>query len=421
MKQRKHSSIAGLALLAVTWPVGVACGPASPASGAAGGGASSSAAPGTTPPGRDDAGVGDAGPVAPVGSDAGGAGSDSGGGGSDGGGGADAGPVVIHYIPGVTVSTLAGSDVAGTQDGTGVAAQFDNPTGMALDAEGRLLVTDYDSARVRLVTPAGVVTTLAAATGFVDPFAAVVASDGTYYIETDANSSGVKDAMTGTIWRVTPTGGRGLAAPTVVAAGFGRPRGLAAIAGGNLFVVDRTQEIAERLTAATGGVSFLAGSLRTPGFRDAPGAQAEFDTPVGAAPMSDGSVLVTDSGNNRVRRVAPDGRVTTFAGDGVASLVDGPCASARFDAPRGVAVDAAGNVYVSDIGNHVIRRIRTDCTVETVAGDCSAGFNDGAGNVAELYGQEGIGVTPDGKTLYVADGNGGDGSAHHRIRVIAIP
>ena len=406
MKSGNHRNLSTLALVIAASPLAFACGSA-PANGVSKGTTGAGSGPhvdagGAIVPGANDAGAPTVGP------------------GTEDGGGAASLPVVITYVPGVNVSTLAGSDVPGTQDGTGVAAHFNNPTGLALDASGNLLVTDYDSARVRLVSPTGVVTTIASASGFVDPFAAVVASDGAYYVETDADSAGVKDTMTGTIWRVTaPTSG-GLVAPIVVAQGFGRPRALAPIAGGNLFVLDRTQDVADQLLSA-GQVSVLAGSKGTPGYVDGTGASARFDSPIGAAAMSDGSFIVADSGNNRIRRITPGGVVTTFAGDGIGTLVDGPCAASSFNSPRGVATDAAGNVYVSDIGNHVVRRISVDCTVETLVGDRAAGFNDGAGNAAELYGQEGIAVTPDGKTVYVADGNRGDGSPHHRMRAIAVP
>ncbi len=421
---RSHSQFAGLGFLVAAWPVtfamfaSLAC-QALPES-------SDGGAPGATPTNGADSGktIADAGASTPPGSEAGTV-TPPGGGANDASatdeGDAAPLPVMINYLPGATVSTLAGSSVAGTLDGTGAAAQFDNPTGMALDANGNLLVTDYDSGRVRLVSPAGVVTTIAAGTGFVNPFASVVATDGSYYVQTDANASGVKDTMTGTIWRVTPLSDGAIAMPTVVGQNLGRPRGMAPIAGGNLFVVDRTQEIAETLAVTTGQTPFLAGAVTIAGYVNATGAAARFNSPIGAAAMPDGSFLVTDEANNVVRRVTAGGVVTTFAGNGSPTLVDGPCASASFNAARGVAVDAEGNAYVSDIGNHVIRRISVACVVETVAGDGTAGFNDGAGNLAEFYGQEGIGVTPDGTTVYVADGNGGDGSAHQRVRAIAIP
>jgi sugar lactone lactonase YvrE len=389
-------SLLPAALITAICPVALGCG-SSPGSGTGVSG-SGTGDPGSTSPGQTD------------------------GGGSGPGEGGDAGPVpvVTHYVAGVTVSTLAGSSVSGNQDGNGAAARFANPTGIALDAKGNLVVTDYDDGRVRLVTPAADVTTIAAGTGFSDSFCAVVATDGKYYVQTDANSSGVKDAMTGTIWLVTPLSGGGIAMPTVVAQNFGRPRGMAAMAGGNLFVVDRTQELAETLDVSTGQTTVLAGTAKMSGYVDGTGGSARFNGPVGAAPMPDGSFVVTDAGNNVVRRVTAGGVVSTLAGNGAPGLVDGPCASASFNAARGVAVDTVGNVYVSDIGNHVIRRINTQCNVETVAGDGKAGFKDGAGNTAEFYGQEGIAVTPNGGTIYVADGNAGDGSAFHRVRAITI-
>jgi DNA-binding beta-propeller fold protein YncE len=209
--------------------------------------------------------------------------------------------------------------------------------------------------------------------------------------------------------------------PTVVAAGFGRPRGVAKIAGGNLFLADRLRSIVGVLTVDGGAFTYLAGASGDAGFGDGNGAAAQFNGPLGAAAMSDGSVLVADSANNRIRRVTALGEVTTFAGDGTAGWKDGARLSAELSLPTDVAVDAADNVYITDAGNHVVRRILANGTMVTLAGDGTQSFANGAGDLAEFYGLEGIDVTADGKTVYVSDGNEGDGSAHHRVRKIVVP
>lgn len=138
--------------------------------------------------------------------------------------------------------------------------------------------------------------------------------------------------------------------------------------------------------------------------------------------MADRSVIVADSANHCLRRVLVDNSITMFAGDETSGMIDGPRLTARFDRPIALAVDLAGNIYVSDSGNnHRIRRVDASGLVQTVAGDGLAGFADGAGEQAELYGQEGIAAAPSGGILYVADGNKSDGSAHNRIRQITLP
>ncbi|HEY2512462.1 MAG TPA: hypothetical protein VGI39_16460, partial [Polyangiaceae bacterium] len=373
------------------------------------------------------------------GGDDGGSGNDGSMGGGDDGGSVDAsdsgsvpdatidsGPVdagTVNFVPGVTVSTLAGSDLSGEVDGTGSGAKFENPTGVAIDANGDLIVVDYDGAAVRHVTAAtGEVRTIAKATGFVGSFALVFANDGTLYVETDFNAQGMKNATSGTIWQVTPAADGGVVAPTAVATGFGRPRGLAPLSGSDLFFTDRTYSIVQELEVSTGVASQLAGDSTQSGYQNGSGTDALFSGPVGVGPLPDGSFVVADRENNRLRQVTAAGDVTTYAGNGVPTTNDGTTAlGASFNLPQAIAVDAAGDVFVSDTGNHRIRRILANGTVETLAGDGTAGFQDGAGSIAEFYGAEGLAVTADGKTLYVADGTMGTSAPYNRLRVITIP
>jgi sugar lactone lactonase YvrE len=328
-------------------------------------------------------------------------------------------PPVVHQIAGVMVATLAGSAQAGAMDGTGAAAQFQNPVGIALDSHGLVYVTEYDGNRIRTVDSSGVTNTLTtgSANGFAFPFAITVASATQLLVQTDSDTTGAKTPTSGTLWRVDITSG----VPTAAVTGLGRPRGLAFVNATTVAVSDRVRETVSTLASTGSSLTLLAGSTGNAGYLDATGAAARFDQPYGLALLPDGSVVVADTSNNRVRQVTASGVVTTFAGGPQFGNVDGTRAESRFNTLRALAADSAGQVFVSDNGDHRIRRIAVDGTVETVAGDGNQGFQNGTGAQAEFYGQEGIAVTPDGKTVYVADGNAGDGSAFHRIRVITIP
>ncbi|HEY3136892.1 MAG TPA: IPT/TIG domain-containing protein, partial [Blastocatellia bacterium] len=154
--------------------------------------------------------------------------------------------------------------------------------------------------------------------------------------------------------------------------------------------------------ASSTTVSTLAGLAGTPGFADGPSAQAKFRDPAGIAIGPDDSIYVADAGNNRIRRVAPDGTVMTVAGDGTAGFADGAGASAHFDNPQGVAVDASGMIYVADTGNNRIRRIAVDGSVSTLAGSATPGFQDGPGAQARFNAPRGLALDNQGNA-YVAD------------------
>ncbi len=145
---------------------------------------------------------------------------------------------------------------------------------------------------------------------------------------------------------------------------FEDPFGIAARADGTIFVSDGFEMPRVRALSPNGRVADVAGGR--PGFEDGPGKTARFQTISGLALAPDGTLYVADTGNNAIRRIAPDGSVSTAAGDGVAGYQDGPARQARFNGPIGVAVDRTGRVLVADTYNDRIRRIELDGTVATI-------------------------------------------------------
>jgi NHL repeat len=176
---------------------------------------------------------------------------------------------------------------------------------------------------------------------------------------------------------------------------------------GNLYVVSN-QNI--RKIAADGTVSTLAGASK-PGFADGVGTAAMFYQPTDLDVDSAGNVYVADPGNKRVRKITPAGVVTTLAGSGQAGSIDGPGATATFNAPYAVAVDAAGTVYVADYQNK-IRKISSDGIVSTVAGSGERGYLDGPAATATFAGLTGIAVDSTG-SIFVSD------SENRRVRKIS--
>jgi RHS repeat-associated protein len=165
--------------------------------------------------------------------------------------------------------------------------------------------------------------------------------------------------------------------------------------------VARTQD------GITWNVTTLAGS-GTAGFADGPGAAAQFNNPQGVAVDNNGIVYVADAANNRIRRIATDGAVSTLAGDGTAGFQDGPGSQARFNAPQGIVADNLGDIYVADTGNSAVRKIDAAGVVSTVAGDGTVGSSDSPN--ARFDGLIGIAVDGAHVFVYLAD------TGNHRIR-----
>jgi hypothetical protein len=351
--------------------------------------------------------------------------------------------------PGATVATLAGSGKTGPlgggyADGPALAAQFHDPTGVALDAKGNLYVSDWVNHRIRMIAADGAVTTVAGSGppgpegGLVDgpagsacffgPEGLAVGGRGNIY---------VADTLNNRIRRISPDG----LVSTVAGSGPGTvygfdgalvdgpagasrsndPSDVAVDAAGVLYVTDRLNHVIRKITP-DGQVSTFAGTGQ-PGHTDGVGQAASFELPNRIAVDAAGNLYVTegrflDFGERpygfRVRMITPDARVTTLAGTGQPGYRDGPALAARFDVLIGVAVDAAHNVYVVDSGANRIRCISPAGVVSTVAGDGRAGYVDGPAAQAEFWYPTDIAAGPDGR-LYVA------GWKNHRIRAIRVP
>lgn len=300
---------------------------------------------------------------------------------------------------GGVVSTFAGSGNAAAADGNGTAASFNSPVGLAWDRNGNLLVADQDNSLIRQITPAGDVTTFAG-----------------------AGKAGMKNAT------------------NKLNAQFNHPEGLAVDAAGNVFVADRDNHRIRKIDT-TGAVTTFAGSGSAK-LADGKGTAASFNEPTSLLFDDAGNLVVDDSHNHCLRKIAPDGTVTTFVGNGTAGSVDGTGAAARFkhptaicrdaagvifaveevsgqvrrigtdgavttlpgtfDLPTGVAVDGAGKVYVAEHGGNTIRVIGTDGGASVLAGSGAADYADGTGTAAALDSPQGLLLDAQNR-LYVAD------------------
>jgi sugar lactone lactonase YvrE len=199
---------------------------------------------------------------------------------------------------------------------------------------------------------------------FSDPFGVAAAGDGTLYVADAGSAHRIRRiSVDGRVFTVAGAGAGFLDGPSDRAR-FNSPSSIAIDAAGNLYVAD-TGNNAIRRMAPDGTVTTVAGD-GTAGFRDGHGADARFNGPIGVAVDGEGRVIVADTYNDRIRRIAVDGTVSTLAGSGIPGASDGPGASALFDTPGGVAVDAAGIIYVADTGNGAVRTISPSGSVETL-------------------------------------------------------
>jgi sugar lactone lactonase YvrE len=327
-------------------------------------------------------------------------------------------------------TTLAGATTSGTVDGTGNAARFNQPNAVAVDASGNVYVADTANHTIRKITFFGVVTTIAGSAGvsgnidgigtaarFNLPRGIAVDSAGNIYVGDTSNSAIRKITPAGVV--TTLAGGTaGSLDGTGAAARFLSPNGVAVDAVGIVYVADAGNNSIRKITP-DGVVTTLAGGLSPVNFGsvDGIGTAARFASPRGVAVDTSSNIYVADRDNNLIRKVTASGVVTTLAGlaNGITGSTDGTGTAARFNGPYGVAVDTSGNVYVVDTSNKLIRKITPAGVVTTLAGLAgSVGSTDGTGIAVRFSDPQGIAVDARGN-LYVADTN------NHSIRMSVFP
>lgn len=252
------------------------------------------------------------------------------------------------------MTVLAGTGVDGRLDGLGISGEFSEPFALATHATDLIVADAGSSNAIRRLSASGALSSVA------------------------GGARGLRDGPSGS-------------------AEFDTPSGVAVDASGTIYVAD-TGNHAIRRVGVDGAVTTIAGD-GSAGFQDGAGRTARFNAPIGIALDQSGALVVADSCNDRIRRVAPDGSVRTLAGDGTPGLVDGPAASARFDTPTGIVVGADGRITVADTGNDAIRRISPDGQVSTVR------IVDSSGAPFFLSRPVGLAEYPDGR-LYVAERRG---------------
>ena len=330
-----------------------------------------------------------------------------------------------------TITTIAGNGTQGFSGdgGPATAAQMNAPRGVAVDGAGNVYFTDFESGRVRKVTPGGTISTFAGTGGggpsgdgglatsarIDSPNGLAVDGLGNVYIADSSPASRVRKVNPAgiiTTYAGTSAGFGGDGGPATEALLYA-PVGLALDGQGNLYIADMYNHRIRKVTPG-GTISTFAGTSAGFSGDGGPATSAQLLYPEQVTTDGSGNVYIADTGNRRVRKVSPSGTITTFAGSGGGGLGDGgPATSGTLSYPMGLEVDDQGNLYIADWSNYRVRKVDTGGTITTVVGTGNGGFHGDGGPAgsATVFLPRGLALDGQGN-LYIAD------SANHRVRKV---
>jgi hypothetical protein len=329
------------------------------------------------------------------------------------------------------ISTVAGTGTAGFSGdgGPATAAQISAPIGVGVTADGGYLIAAQGNSRVRLVSPSGVITTVAgngspgfsgdtgpATSAQLDGINAVAATPDGGFLIADSNNNRVrKVSRNGVITTVAGGGTQGLGdGGAATAAQLAFPAGLAVRPDGSYLIADNDNNRV-RQVSTTGVITTVAGSTVNDGFSGdgGPATDAQLNDPTRVSLTPDGGFLIADKDNHRVRRVSPGGVITTAAGSATPGFSGdgGPATSAQLNTPNDVASTATGGFAIGELGNNRVRLVSPAGTITTIAGTGTAGFSGDGGPAtsAQINGPYGVVLTAVGDLL-IAD------LTNHRVR-----
>lgn len=321
-----------------------------------------------------------------------------------------------------TTSTFAGSGTAGSTNGTGTSASFNNPLGIDIGPNGNLYITERQNPTIRKITPSGVVTTLAGSTtGYSDatgtsaqfntPYDLTVSKDGDVFVADIFNNRIRKVTSSGTVTTFAGSTG-GFSDGTGAGAQFNYPYSITIDTANNLYVFDLINRRIRKITPS-GIVTTLAGN-GTVGSTNGTGTGATFNNVPGMCCDDEGNLYIASVLSHTIRKVTPLGVVTTFAGSsGNSGGTDGSLTNARFSGPFDISIDNEGTLYVSDESGRRVRMIR-DGQVYTLGGDGTTGYVDGNQSLSRFSILKGIATNNNGG-VFICD------YTNNRIRKISIP